>query len=60
MWKITALDILPGSLAYLKDDNPFLNYVFTEQLGTLIVQGFAVGIMINIVYIVSTTLYSGN
>lgn len=60
MWKITALDILPASLSYLKDDHPLLNYVYTEQLGTLVIHGFAVSIMINIIYIVITTLYSGN
>lgn len=60
MWKINALDILPSSITHLKDEHPFLNHIFTEQLGTLIVHGFAVGISINIVYVVLKTLYSGH
>lgn len=57
MWKITLEDIVPEALSSLKNVHPLLNYAFTEQVGPVIVHGFAVTIAITIVYMVIHTLW---
>lgn len=57
MWKVTAAEILPASVSHLKDLHPVLNHYFTEDLGTVIIHGFAVGICFVIAYMVIRTLY---
>jgi hypothetical protein len=56
-WKITASDLLPASITNYKDSHPVLNHIFTEQIGTVIVHGFAVAICFVILYVVTRTLF---
>lgn len=55
-WKIKAIDILPTSISYLKDSHKLLHYVFTEDLGTVVIHGFAITITITIFYVLIGTL----
>lgn len=55
-WKIKAIDILPASLTNLKDSHKLFHYIFTEDLGTVVIHGFAITIVITILYVLIGTL----
>lgn len=60
MWKISLSDLLPSALTQYKNVHPLLEYAFTEQIGPVIVRGFAVSILISILVLLFSTLKGYN
>lgn len=56
MWKISLSNLLPSALTQYRSLHPLLEYIFTEEIGPVIVRGFAVTIAISISVLLFTTL----
>lgn len=56
MWKISLYDLLPETISNAKNLHPLLKYIFTEEIGPVVVHIFAVVITITIIYTVISTL----